>query len=90
MADEGRETIPLESNKNKSDLVVNQQIMQMIDTDIPWYEQTFREIITELRKIQNNRNLPLSLGGVKNVMKGYCPPTSMGLPITLSPPIFSI
>ena len=35
-----------------------------------------------------NRNLPRSLGGVKNVMKGYCPPTSMGLPITLSPPYF--
>ena len=35
---------------------------------------------------KSNRNLPLSLGGVKNVMKGYCPPTSMGLPITLSPP----
>ena len=34
------------------------------------------------------RNLPLILGGVKNVMKGYCPPTSMGLPITLSPPYF--
>ena len=38
----------------------------------------------------HNRNLPLSLGGVKIVMKGYCPPTSMGLPITLLPPIFSI
>ena len=36
----------------------------------------------------HNRNLPLILGGVKNVMKGYCPPTSMGLPITLSPPLF--
>ena len=23
-------------------------------------------------------------------MKGYCPPTSMGLPITLSPPLFFV
>ena len=53
MADEGREMIPLESDKYKSDLVVNQHIMQMIDTDIHWYEQTFRDIIMELRKIQN-------------------------------------
>ena len=53
MADEDRDTIPLESDKHKSDLVVNQHIMQMIDTDIHWYEQTFREIIMELRKIWN-------------------------------------
>ena len=45
--------IPLESDKYKSDLVVNQHIMQMIDTDIHWYKQTFREILMELRKIQN-------------------------------------
>ena len=43
---------------------------------------------TQMYGLQFNRNLPLSLGGVKNVMKGYCPPTSMGLPITLSPPYF--
>ena len=30
-----------------------QHIMQMIDTDIRWYEQTFREILMELRKIRN-------------------------------------
>ena len=53
MADEGRDTVPLESDNYKSDLVVNQHIMQMIDTDIHWYEQTFGEIIMELRKIQN-------------------------------------
>ena len=53
MADGGREMIPLESDKYKSDPVVNQHIMQMIDTDIHWYEQTFREILMELRKIQN-------------------------------------
>ena len=40
MANEGRETIPLESNEYKSDPVVNQHIMHMIDTDIHWYKQT--------------------------------------------------
>ena len=44
--------IPLESDKYKSDPVVNQHIMQMINTDIHWYEQTFREILMELRKIR--------------------------------------
>ena len=53
MADGGREMIPLESDKYKSDPVVNQHIMQMIDTNIHWYEQTFREILLELRKIRN-------------------------------------
>ena len=53
MADRGREMIPLESDKHKSDPVVNQHILQMIDTNIHWYEQTFREILMELRKIQN-------------------------------------
>ena len=45
--------IPLESAEYRSDLVVNQHTMQMIDTDIHWYEQTFREVITELQKIRN-------------------------------------
>ena len=53
MADGGRDMIPLESDEYKSDPVVNQHMMQMINTDIHWYEQTFREIITELRKIPN-------------------------------------
>ena len=53
MADEGREMIPLKLDKYNSDPVDNQHIMQMIDTDIHWYEQTFKEIIMELRKIQN-------------------------------------
>ena len=58
MADGGRDTIPLESDEYKSDPVVNQHTMQMIDTDIRWNEQTFREIITELRKIRNGETLP--------------------------------
>ena len=45
--------IPLESDEYKGDPVVNQHTMQMIDTNIHWYEQTFREIIMELRKIRN-------------------------------------
>ena len=53
MANGGREMIPFESDKYKSDLVVNQHKMQLIDTDIHWYEQTFREIIMELQKIQD-------------------------------------
>ena len=53
MADEGREMIPLESDKYKSDPVVIQHMMQMIDTNIHWHEQTFREIIMELWKIRN-------------------------------------
>ena len=51
MADEEKEMIPLESNLYKTDLVINQHIMQMIDTDISWYEKTFRAILMELRKI---------------------------------------
>ena len=53
MGDGGREMIPLESDKYKSDPVVNQHLMQMIDTDIHWYEQTFRVILMELQKIRN-------------------------------------
>ena len=53
MADGGKEMIPLEADKSKSDPVVIQHTMQMIDTDIHWYGQTFREILMELRKIQN-------------------------------------
>ena len=45
--------IVLESDKNKIDLVINQHIMQMIDTDIYWYGQTFMEILMELQKIRN-------------------------------------
>ena len=53
MADGGREMILLELDKYKSDPVINQHIIQMIDIDIYWYGQTFREILMELRKIRN-------------------------------------
>ena len=53
MANRGREMILLELDKYRNDLEVNQHIMQMINTDIAWYEQTFREILMELQKIRN-------------------------------------
>ena len=53
MADEGRELIPLESNLHRSDPVIIQHTMQMIDTDIHWHEQTFRDIIMELWKLRS-------------------------------------
>ena len=46
--------------------------------------------IQQLHKKHHNRNLPLSLGRVKNVMKGHCPPMSMGLPITLITYLFLV
>ena len=53
MMDEGWEMIPLESNLHKSDSVINQHIMQMIDTDIFWYGETFKAILMELQKIRH-------------------------------------
>ena len=53
MADKGRELIPLESDMHRRDPVVIQHTMQMINTNIHWHEQTFRDIIMELRKLWN-------------------------------------
>ena len=53
MADEGRELIPLESDMHRRDPVVIQHTMQMTDTDLHWHEQTFRDIIMELRKLRS-------------------------------------
>ena len=57
MADGRREMVPLESDQYKNDPVINQHIMQMIDTDILWYEKTFRAILMELRKIRNGETV---------------------------------
>ena len=57
MADGGREMIPLESDQYKTDPVINQHIMQMIDTDIFWYGKTLRAILMELQKIQNGESI---------------------------------
>ena len=51
MANRGREMILLESDQHKNDLVINQHILQMINTDIFWYGKTFRAILMELWKI---------------------------------------
>ena len=53
MMDEEQEMIPFESDLHKSDSVINQHIMQMIDTNIFWYGKTFKAILMELRKIRN-------------------------------------
>ena len=37
LADEERDIILLELSLSKTDPVINQHIMQMIDTDITWY-----------------------------------------------------
>ena len=71
MANGGREMIPLESDKYKSDLVINQYIMQMIDTDIYWYGQTFRAILMELQKIQNGES-PTKTGEESNETAMMC------------------
>ena len=55
MMDDGREMIPLDSDLHQSDPVIIQHIMQMIDTDIFWYEETFKEVLVELRKMALNK-----------------------------------
>ena len=57
MANEGRELIPLESDQYKNDPVINQHIMQMIDTNIFWYGETFRATFMELQKIRNEETM---------------------------------
>ena len=49
--------IPLESDQYKNDPVINQHIMQMIDTNIFWYRKTFRAILMELWKIRNGESI---------------------------------
>ena len=57
MANGGREMILLELDQYKNDPVINQHIMQMIDTDIFWYGKIFRAILMELQKIQNGESI---------------------------------
>ena len=52
-ADEGRDLIALESDLHRSDPAIIQHTMQMIDTNIHWHEQTFRDIIMELWKLRS-------------------------------------
>ena len=60
MSNGERDMIPLESDQYKNDPVINQHIMQMIDTDIFWYGKTFRAILMELWKIQNGESIAQS------------------------------
>ena len=71
MADEGRELIPLESDMHRCDPVIIQYTVQMIDTDIHWHKQTFREIIMELRKIRNGET-PTKTSEETNEMAMMC------------------
>ena len=71
MADEGWDMIPLESDKHRSDPVIIQHTMQMIETNIHWHEQTFREIIMELQKIRN-ANTPTKTSEETNEMAMMC------------------
>ena len=71
MADEGRELIPLESDMHRHDPVIIQHTMQMIDTDIHWHKQTFREIIMELWKIRNGET-PTKTSEETNKMAMMC------------------
>ena len=61
LADEDGDIIPLESSLYKTDQVINQHIMQMIHTDISWYEKTFGAILIKLWKIRNGKtNMQIS------------------------------
>ena len=55
MMDTGRELIPLDSDLHHSDPMIIQHIMQMIDTDIFWYGETFKGVLVELRKMALNK-----------------------------------
>ena len=68
MADGKRELIPLELDLFKNDPVINQHIMPMIDTDILWYEKTFREYL-----FKSLGEMPISnpKGSLVNPLDGF-------------------
>ena len=72
MADGERDMIPLESDQYKNDLVINQHIMQMIDTDNFWYGKTFRAILMELWKIKNGETIVQSSKELSEEEIHYC------------------
>ena len=47
----------MQSDQYRNDPVINQHIMQMIDTTIFWYRETFMAILMELRKIRNGETM---------------------------------
>ena len=72
MANGERDMIPLESDQYKNDPVINQHIMQMIDTDIFWYGKTFRAILMELWKIRNGETIVQSSKELSEDEIHYC------------------
>ena len=72
MADRERDMIPLESDQYKNDPVINQHIMQMIDTDIFWYGKTFRAILMELWNIRNGETTAQSSEELSEEEIHYC------------------
>ena len=72
MADREEDMIPLESDQYKNDPVINQHIMQMINTDIFWYGKTFRAILMELRKIRNGESILQSGKELSKEETHYC------------------
>ena len=72
MADRERELIPLESNQYKNDLVINQHIMQMKNTDIFWYGKTFRAILMELQKLRHGETIAQSSEELSEEEIHYC------------------
>ena len=72
MANGEREMIPLELTQYKNDPVINQHIMQMIDTDIFWYGKTFRAILMELQKIRHGETIAQSSEELSNEDIHYC------------------
>ena len=72
MADRERDMIPLESAQYKNDPVINQHIMQMINTDISWYGKTVRAILLELWKIQNGETIAQSSKELSEEEIHYC------------------
>ena len=57
LADKERDIIPLELSLYKTDLVINQHIMQMIDTDILWYKKTLGAILINSRRSRMEKRI---------------------------------
>ena len=72
LADEDGDIIPLESSLYKTDPVINQHIMQMIDTDISWHEKTFGAIPKTTMQIskENSEKELIDLCNESHVMLG--------------------
>ena len=72
MADRGREMILSELDQYKNDPVIKQHIMKMIDTDIFWYGNTFKAILTELWMIRNGESIAKPSKELREEETHYC------------------